>query len=474
MRRLRLPRPIPRRAAAIGLSVAAALALSATLSLTLSLLPAAAQSHATPGQFSYHADSDPPYQIQYAWYNISCAGTRAIWIWTEHTYDVSGALTQANALRHVRVTGSSGTVTLRFTEAQAIEGIRITMFCGASETAYSRFYQRYIPGPVRGLVATAISKQSVSLSWNTHNDASNCDVCLYDVRYRALIPTGAAWRFAANGQSNNAVTAQNLAAGTPYEFQVKNRSAGRDRGWSPSLYIETVADTFSDDPPDNLAVNELALEPDNVSLELTWDKIADAQSYQLERIIGDRRDYYAPNGPNTRWVNSYAKTADGSGVLIYRVRAVKQESNVNKYSPWSPSVRYQFYRADGEAIADPKLEAALQGSRAASRSDVQDVRNSFETALDAMLGPTNAQYDADAVTDWLTTIPGLAMLMVSAYSGWRFGMPALGAGIGYLLLMLSLFTAAAVTGFPIIWPMIMLLFAVLFGVVSIARTNGWM
>ena len=66
------------------------------------------------------------------------------------------------------------------------------------------------------------------------------------------------------------------------------------------------------------------------------------------------------------------------------------------------------------------------------------------------------------------------MFGTAFFTGWRYRQTALGFGLGYVLLTISLFIGASLLGFPIIWPILLTVFAFLMGGIGMGRVFGWL
>ena len=231
--------------------------------------------------------------------------------------------------------------------------------------------------------------------------------------------------------------------------------------------MRTAADLFGNDAPDDVTVTVLTETDTVISLQIRWSAIAGATGYDIERQIGSDITTYSTAG-DRHLENSYTKDANASGSLVYRVRAKKSGP---AYTPWSPDVYYRFYGA-GKVAAPDALRQEIAGIRP-TRTDTQQVRDGVDGAVAQLWGTTGASGDPDGAVDLLAALPGLLMLAIAGYTGWRYGMTALGMGLGYTLLVMWLYAAAQLLGFPIVWPMALTLVGVLAGCGGLAKSLGW-
>ena len=94
--------------------------------------------------------------------------------------------------------------------------------------------------------------------------------------------------------------------------------------------------------------------------------------------------------------------------------------------------------------------------------------------MEELSEPTGFEVNTGAFLDLLGLLPGLIIFGLAFYTGWQRGQSALGFSVGYALLTLSLFIAAALLGFPIVWPILLTVFSFAVGGIGMGKAFGWL
>lgn len=145
-------------------------------------------------------------------------------------------------------------------------------------------------------------KNSVTLLWNTVGGEES-----YDLEVDGEI---------VEGTSSRTYLHNNLSPGTQHTYRVRTRN-GQDTGeWSSTFTAATLAET--PDIPTNVTASSSM-----TSILVTWDKMADAESYEIEAdgVVLD-------NGTGTAYLHNGLSP---DTTHTYRVRA----KNLGGYSQWS-------------------------------------------------------------------------------------------------------------------------------------------
>ena len=326
-----------------------------------------------------------------------------------------------------------------------------------------------VPDQASGLILTSANTTQLSILWGAPDDNGHT-INQYTLQYRANHTPKPTWTAQIVPPSPQpSVTIMNLTAGTAYEIRVRAENSEGNGGWSETLFAQTNADMFAADAPPNFMVEEMSSTNTLVVASLDWDEVTDAEGYQIERSVGGLVSYFTTT--ETHYEDSYTKTATASGNLVYRVRASKDVSGETRYTPWSSRSNILFY-GTGTVAADSVLMEELAGQRT-PEPGVMDARNSITGAIEDSTAATGFEVDTSGLMNLLAALPGLIILAGSAVAGVQFRQLGLALSVGWVIFVMSLFVAVAVVQFPIIWPILLVVFTILLGVVALARKVGW-
>ena len=327
-----------------------------------------------------------------------------------------------------------------------------------------------LPAQVSGLILTSGSRTQLSILWSA--PASNYTITGYDIEHREN--TGSAtetWTQAEVAGTSTSYTITGLDPGTNYEIRVRAVVTSQgDGAWSETLFQQTDPDLFATQAPDEFRLREMPSSGQTIVVSLTWKEVDEATGYQVKRTGGGAVAVYDTTETNLE--NTYDNSNDRNGRLAYIVRAVRTVNSVDTYSPWSPEETLLFY-GSGQVAAPASLAAELAGART-PEPEVQELRDSVTGAVEELSEPTGFEVNTGAFLDLLGLLPGLIIFGLAFYTGWQRGQSALGFGVGYALLTLSLFIAAALLGFPIVWPILLTVFSFAVGGIGMGKAFGWL
>lgn len=159
-----------------------------------------------------------------------------------------------------------------------------------------------VPGQVTGLTATAASTSRIDLTWSAAADAT-----AYEVERS---PDGSAnWQQVAS-IADLAQSDTGRATGTRYYYRVRALNSGIPGPWS-------TADTYT--LPAQVA-NLAAVSGGQTQIDLTWDAVASATGYSVERSANGTTGWAEVGTPSTPAFSDTGLTA--ATQYFYRVRAV--------------------------------------------------------------------------------------------------------------------------------------------------------
>ena len=373
----------------------------------------------------------------------------------------------AIATTSVQVTGLFGNQEYEF-QARATNSI------GTGEWS-ATFSQatKAVPDQVAGLILTSVNKTRLSILWR--QPPSTETITEYHIDYREN--TGAAsatWTRLTTSISVNSLTIGSVNAltqGTSYEVRVRAKSSEGEGAWSETLFVETNPDLFAERPPDNFRLEQLDSSPPTIVVKLTWKEVDEATAYQVQREVDGTVTLYSTT--DLHYENTYDNDEDANGQLAYRVRAQRTASDGTvTYSPWTAEETLLYF-GSGQMAAPDVLQQEIEGRRIID-PDVEQLRANVESAITTLSDPTGLQVDTGGIMNFLALTPGLVMFGAATFAGWKYRQVALGFGLGYVLLTISLFIGAALLGFPIIWPILLVVFATIVGVVGMGKAFGWL
>ena len=182
------------------------------------------------------------------------------------------------------------------------------------------------PAAPAGLTATA-GDGSVALAWNDPADSSITGY-QYQVNHNATA-TGnlsgwGSWQSIANATSH---TVTGLSNGKEYRYKLRAVNAGGASKPGPQSAPWYVAAT-PQEPPPPAAPSNVAVNPSEDSLEITWDAVSEATGYDVRAKAEGASDWHdvASNVTGTSYTYTTSNTMDYVGV---RAR------NANGASAWA-------------------------------------------------------------------------------------------------------------------------------------------
>ena len=329
-----------------------------------------------------------------------------------------------------------------------------------------------VPEQVAGLILTSGDKTRLSILWK--QPPSTESITSYDVDYRKNTGSSdATWTRSTTSAAVVSLTigdTTSLTAGASYEIRVRAVSSEGDGVWSETLFAETKPDLFANAAPDDFVLKELPSTAPYIVISLSWSELDESESYEVQREIDSVVSVYTTT--DLFLENTYDNTADEHGQLVYRVRAKRTVDGNDNFSPWSPAVTLLFY-GSGNVAGVEVLQAEIEGRRVID-PDVQEVRDSVEGAIVQVTATSGLTVNTGAMMNLLAVMPGMLMFGTAFLTGWRYRQTALGFGLGYVLLTISLFIGASLLGFPIIWPILLTVFAFLMGGIGMGKVFGWL
>ena len=333
---------------------------------------------------------------------------------------------------------------------------------------------RRAPEQVSGLVLTSADATRMSVLWSAPRNGGSA-ITDYQVEYRQNTQPSPNWTATATGSAATSITLSSLNAGSNYEVRVRAVNARGQGAWSEILFASTRSDEFTTNAPQNFTAQSQE-SSSAIVVALSWDAVATVTQYQVERNVGGVITYRDATdnpglSPSNSYRDNYTRSAEQGGRLDYRVRGFKTVQSATQYTPWSARVSVLFYGA-GDVAAAQALQDELAGQRT-PEPDVLAARRNLNGAITAATASTGFAVDANGIVNLLCVIPGLIILAGSAWGGLRYRMLAPALSFGWTMFLLSLFAAAAVLGFPIIWPILLTVGTVLIGGLGLARNMGW-
>ena len=213
-------------------------------------------------------------------------------------------------------------------------------------------------------LSASVNADSVNLTWDTVNEATSYNV----YRDSSLIAS----------PTSNAFTDTALADGT-YLYEV---SAVDDAGESTSK--ASVSATVNNEPPTAPTNLTVTINADNVNL--SWDTVADATSYNVYR------DSSLITSPTT---NAFTDTALADGTYLYEVSAVDDAGESTSKASVSATVNNE------PPTAPTNLTASVNGSNVNLSWDIVADATSYKVYRDSSLiaSPTTNAFTDIALAD---------------------------------------------------------------------------
>lgn len=323
------------------------------------------------------------------------------------------------------------------------------------------------PGAVTYLAFSSANNVSVNLIWDAP-DSSGYAISRYELRYRENRSPKPAWTEVTSISPSLAPTyrVSSLNAGLAYEAQVRAVNSQGQAPWSSVLFFETNAGLFTNDPPRNVAAETLAQSQRQVVTRVTWEKVVDANDYQVSFSTDTNRVIEVTDHTHLELTYNIPP-GDTGGTFRLAVRARRVVADSYNYSPWSPSVPLAYF-IDRSVDADAVLVAEIGGTREAS-AGIMGARESLGDAITEIAEPSGFEPDTQGILDFLAMLPALFLLGVSIYGGMKFRAVGLAVGVGSVLAVISMYAGSAVLGLDVIWPMLGTFGLVFFGIQAAIR-----
>ena len=211
------------------------------------------------------------------------------------------------------------------------------------------------PAAPTGLTATA-GDGSVTLTWNNPSDAS---LTGYELRSRVAPPAPGwgAWTAIANSDADTTShTVTGLENGNEYRFKLRAVNAGGASKPGPQSAPWYVAATPFLPAPSNVAVN-----PGEDSLEITWDAVREATSYDVRAKAEDASDWHdvASGVTGTSYTYTTSNTMDYVGVRARNANGASAWGDVSRM-PSDDLLRVATGLSSGNASAQSGGSIASQ------------------------------------------------------------------------------------------------------------------
>ena len=269
--------------------------------------------------------------------------------------------------------------------------------------------------------------------------------------------------------STTTFTDSSILPGNTYEYRVaavKADGVGEYTDWTRSSPVQT---SLGDAPQnfrflDDSTHRHLA---DRREFWMTWDPMDGADEYEvgvLEHHLGiDRQssDHLIVSDPTV------FRTAFGRVEL--RVRGRKHDTVLCGpgaddycYTAWTPWYEVQFYpKLRQKGVPTPIPDASIDEFQA----DVNEL-------LDSTLDQSGVDVDPSIAVQFAVLVGSAVLATASVVAGWKRGMRPLGVGMGFSVLIISLYLAYRLLGIPAAWPIGAQTLVAIPGVVAFARQIG--
>ncbi len=323
------------------------------------------------------------------------------------------------------------------------------------------------PRKVEYLAFSTANTASATLIWDPPYSGGYA-ITRYDLRYRVTQATPPEWTTVGNitPSANPTRRITGLDAGTPYEAQVRGVNSQGIGPWSATLYFDTNAGLFTESPPGNLVVKNLAQSPNRIVVGAEWEKVLDATGYQVDLMAGGKRQIIDADDTHLEIVYEIPGD-DANGVVRLSVRALLVQGEETTYSPWSPEVPLAYFGESTIPVV-PVLGAAIAGTGETSQG-VADTRTTLAEAVIEVAGPSGFEPDTQGILDFLSVLPAMIIVGMGAYAGMKFRALGLALGVASVIAVMSMFATSSVFGLDVIWPMLGLFGLIAFGVISFIR-----
>ena len=256
-----------------------------------------------------------------------------------------------------------------------------------------------------------------------------------------------------------------ILPGRTYEYRVaavKNDVVGDYSDWARS---SPVKNSLGDAPGDFRFVEEGSrLLDSRREFWMGWDAVDGADDYEVDVLVygggGRSMEHYIVSDP------TYFQTSFGRVEL--RVRGRKQDVDLcgggtaRCYTEWT-----EWY---GVAFT-PEFEAMELPTRVPDAS-IDAVQADVHELLDSTLDQSGVDVDPSVAIQFAVLVGTVMVASVSVWAGWRRGMRPLGMGMGFSVLVISLYVAYVLLGIPAAWPIGAQSLVAVLGIIAFARQLG--
>ncbi len=212
---------------------------------------------------------------------------------------------------------------------------------------------------VTGLKATALTYNSVKVSWSATTNAQG---------YQLQVNTNdTGWKDLSTSVSGTSFTVTGLTVGSTYSFRVRAYRTvkgvlGSTTKEYSSKYSTTVSITAKLSKVSGLKATTVSMS----SAKLSWSKVSGASGYQIQKYSSGKWSSVA----NTTSTSYTVKSLKAGTTYSYRVRAYKTVSGSKKYGSVSSTLKYT---AGVGKVADVKISSSDYDSAVLSWSKMSGV-----------------------------------------------------------------------------------------------------
>ena len=317
------------------------------------------------------------------------------------------------------------------------------------------------------LAFSTVNNDSATLIWDPP-DSKGYAITRHSLRYRENRAPPPIWKEITNIIPSVAPSYRitGLTSGLAYEAQVRAVNAHGGGPWSSTLFFDTNAGLFTNAPPRNLSATTLAQSQGQVIVSVKWEKVVDANDYQVEFRTDTNRSIHVTRETHLE-LTYYIPPEDGGGIFRLSARARRNSGGTDTYSPWAPSFPLAYF-IDRTVGADTVLVAEIADSRQVP-TGVMEARKGLAVAIDEVSAISGFEPDTTGILDFLAMLPALMIMGVGIYGGMKFRAVGLAVGVSSVLAIVALFAGSALLGLDIIWPMLGAFGLVFFGIHALVR-----
>ena len=244
-----------------------------------------------------------------------------------------------------------------------------------------------------GLSASALSADSISLSWNSVSDAASY------VIYRGF--SSDSIKTYVTSTSVRPYTISGLESNTIYYFTVSSINDTVESVPSNHAHAETLSGSISGlQSPSDVTAAALGTS----SIQITWSAVSDATGYKVYRSLSADGDYsFAGNSASTTYTNTGLSAGT---VYYYKVTAVKDdiESSLSSYAyattgGSSGTIDYPPVMPTGLIVSSVSSGSiTLSWTSVSSAASYNIYRSSTQTGTPALVGTVSSTSYTDSVS----------------------------------------------------------------------------